>query len=371
MNKIHLQGLTIVLVLILFSCGSRNTPDTATDKRFCIPDSLLKNVTFDTLHEGSVISELSLSGRIAFNEDNVSRIYPMVSGRVTGVNASLGDYVEKGKVLGVIQSSDMANYYNEYKSSQAEVAIARKNLEVTGNMRTSGVTSEKDYLVAQNDYQKALSEFNRISEVLKINGSSLTPNDSIGSGYLIKAPISGFVVEKNLTPGMDIRPDAGDHLFTISNLKELWATANVYESDISKIKSGADAEVVTLSYPDKKYQGKIDRISNLLDPETKVMSIKIRLNNADFALKPGMVANIKIQLPENKMMLEVRSGSIIYDDNKSFVLKYENKCKVSIQRITIFKSDNDMNYVESDSLHDGNILILRNGLNIFTALKNL
>jgi cobalt-zinc-cadmium efflux system membrane fusion protein len=101
------------------------------------------------------------------------------------------------------------------------------------------------------------------------------------------------------------------------------------------------------------------------------MSIKIRLNNADFALKPGMVANIKIQLPENKMMLEVRSGSIIYDDNKSFVLKYENKCKVSIQRITIFKSDNDMNYVESDSLHDGNILILRNGLNIFTALKNL
>ena len=81
----------------------------------------------------------------------------------------------------------------------------------------------------------------------------LTPNDSTGSGYVIKSPISGFVVEKNVTAGMDLRPDANDNLFTISDLKELWATANVYETDISKIKAGSDAEVATLSYPDKKY----------------------------------------------------------------------------------------------------------------------
>ena len=90
---------------------------------------------------------------------------------MTDVKVSLGDYVEKGKILAVIESSDMANYYNEYKSSQAEVAIAKKNLEVTANMRSSGVSSEKDYLVAQNEYQKALAELKKITEVLKINGT--------------------------------------------------------------------------------------------------------------------------------------------------------------------------------------------------------
>ena len=361
----------ICIALFIFSCGHGGPAEKPADKRFCIPDSLLKNVTFDTIHTSSINSILSFSGKITFNEDHVSRIYPLASGHVREVKASLGDFVEKGKILAVIESSDMANYYNEYKSSQAELAIARKNLEVTSNMRSSGVSSEKDYLIAQNDYQKALSENKRISEVLKIYGSTFTPNDSTGSGYIIKAPISGFVVDKNVTAGMDLRADANDNLFTISDLKDLWATANVYESDISKIRVGSEAEVVTLSYPDKKYKGKVDRISNILDPDTKVMSIKIRLDNKDFSLKPGMYAHISILLPEDKKMLTLKSNSVIYDDNNTYVLRFNGKCKVSIQKINIFKSVNDLNFVECDSLHDGNLLVSRNGLFIFTELKGL
>ena len=359
------------MVIYLFSCGNHGVPDPRGENRFCIPDSLLKNVTFDTLRIGSVKSLLSLSGKIAFNEDKVSRIYPLVSGHVSEVMVTLGDYVEKGKILARIESSDMANYFNELKSSQADVAIARKNLEVTANMRNSGVSSDKDYLIAQNEYQKALAELKKISEVLKINGSSFTADDSTGSGYVIKAPISGFVAEKNVTVGMDIRPDANENIFTISDLKEVWATANVYESDISKIKVGCEAEVVTLSYPDKKFIGKIERVSNVLDPETKVMSVRIRINNRDFALKPGMFAHISILLPEANRMITVRTNSIIFDDNKSFVLRYRNKCSVSIEKVNILKSLDDVNYVESDSLQEGDLLISRNGLFIFTAIRSL
>jgi membrane fusion protein, heavy metal efflux system len=363
--------ILIILAISIISCGHHVSTDQSDNKKFCIPDSLLKNITFDTIHTSLINSILSFSGRITFNEDNVSRVYPLASGHVREVKVSLGDFVEKGKTLAVIESSDMANYYNEYKSSLAELSIAKKNLEVTGNMRSSGVSSEKDYLIAQSEYQKALSENKRISEVLKIYGSTFAPNDSIGSGYIIKAPISGFVVEKNVTAGMDLRADANDNLFTISDLKELWATANVYETDISKMSVGSEAEIVTLSYPDKKFKGKVDRISNVLDPDTKVMSIKIRLVNKDFTLKPGMYAHISILLPGDKRMLTVKSGSIIYDDNNTYVLRFNGKCNISIQRVNIFKSVNDLNYVECDSLHNGNLLVSRNGLYIFTALKGL
>jgi cobalt-zinc-cadmium efflux system membrane fusion protein len=362
---------SILVILFLFSCSSHISNDNNAAQTFCIPDSLLKNVTFDTLKSESVNSELTLSGKIAFNEDNVAKIFPLVSGHVSDVKVSLGDYVEKGKVLAIIHSSDMATYYNEFKSSQSELAIAKKEMEVTSSLRNSGVSSEKDYLIAQNEYQKALAQFNKINEVLKINNSSFSANDSTGSCYVIKAPISGFIVEKNVTVGMDIRPDANDNLFTISDLKEVWATANVFESDIAKIQVGSEAEVITLSYPDKKFSGKVERISNILDPETKVMSVKIYLENKDFTLKPGMFAHIVICHPENKKMLAIKTNTIIFDDNKCFVLHYRSKCDVSMQQVNIFKSINDVSYIQCDSLHDGDVAIARNGLFIFTALKNL
>src|SRR5262249_34255163 len=158
-------------------------------------------------------------------------------------------------------------------SAQSEFAIAKKNLEVTAEMKNSGVSSEKDYLTAQSDYQKALAQLNKMSEVLKIYGGANQSTDTAGSGYQIKAPISGFIVEKKITAGMELRADASDNLFTISDLKEVWAIANVYESDVSKIKTGSEAVITTLSYPDKSFSGKVERISNVLDPGTNVMSV--------------------------------------------------------------------------------------------------
>jgi cobalt-zinc-cadmium efflux system membrane fusion protein len=168
---------------------------------------------------------------------------------------------------------------------------------------------------------------------------------------------------------MDIRSDAGDNLFTISDLKEVWATANVFESDIAKIQLGSEVEVTTLSYPDKKFIGKVERISNILDPDTKVMSVKIKLENKDFSLKPGMFAHIAISLPEDKKMLAIKTNAVIFDDGKSYLLRYKGKCNVTIQQVNIFKSFKDISFVECDSLHEGDIAIAREGLYIFTELR--
>jgi cobalt-zinc-cadmium efflux system membrane fusion protein len=361
---------SILAFVFLYSCNSAPA-NKSTGHKFCIPDTLLKNITYDTLLSRTLNSELSVSGKIAFNEDHVSKIFPPVSGHISDVKVSLGDYVEKGKVIAVIRSSDMANYFNDFKSSQSELAIAKKDLEVINNMRSSGVSSEKDYLVAQNEYNKALAQYNKSNEILKIYGNSSSMLDSTGSEYLIKSPINGFIVEKNLTVGMDIRPDANENLFTISDLKELWATANVYETDIAKIRIGTVAEVTTLSYPHKKFLGKVDRISNIIDPETKLMNVKIHLDNPDFILKPGMFAHIDINFPEGEKILSIRTNTIIFDENKSFVLLVHGQCDVAIKEVKILSSFRDVSFVESESLRDGDLTIARSGLFIYTAIRNL
>jgi cobalt-zinc-cadmium efflux system membrane fusion protein len=369
-GKFSFIVVSLFSFLLISSCGDRASTNKSDSRKFCIPDSVFRSLTFDTLRLKQVKSELALSGKIACNEDKVSKIYPLVSGHVTDVRVSIGDYVEKGKVLAVIESSEMATYYDEYKTSQSQLAIAHKNLEVTGNMRNSGIASEKDFLFSQNEYQKALAQFNKVREVLKINGSTFEANDSTGAGYVIKSPITGFVVVKNITQGMDLRPDANDYLFTISDLNDLWATASVYETDIPKIKVGADAEILTISYPERIFNGKVQRVSEILDPDTRLMSIKIGLSNPGFMLKPGMFAKIKIKFPEEKRMLAIKTSSIIFDENKCYLVCFRNKCDVTLRQVTIFKSLNDLSFIMCDSLKEGDAVIGRNGLFVYTALRN-
>jgi cobalt-zinc-cadmium efflux system membrane fusion protein len=363
--------LGLVQIAALSSCSSHSTETPADARPFCIPDSLMKNITIDTVKSELVMSSLNLSGKISFNEDNVVKIFPQVGGHVADVKVSLGDFVQKGQLLAVVRSSDMANHYNDYKAAQSELAIAKKNLEVTADMRNSGVSSEKDYLTAQSEYNKALAQFNKENEVFKIYGGSIKGGDSSSSGYAIKAPISGFIVEKNVNTGMELRADDANNLFTISDLKEVWATANVYESDISKIKIGNGAEISMLSYPDKKFTGKVQRISNVLNPETNVMQVKIRLENPDYTLKPGMFANISILFPGSEKKLVLPSRSVLFDDNRNFVVAFKTQCGVSMQPVTVYKQINDKTYLQDDSLHEGDLVVSRNNLFVFTALKKL
>src|SRR5438552_5913653 len=364
--------LFFIQILFVASCGTKaNSPDDDDAQGFCIPDSLMKNITLDTVRSEYVMSDLKLSGKISFNEDSVVKVIPVVSGHVSDVKVSLGDYVQKGQLLATVHSSDMANYFNDYKSAQSELAIAKKNMEVTADMRNSGVSSEKDYLTAQNEYEKALAQFNKVNEVLKIYGGSLQANNSAGSDYRIKAPISGFIVEKNVNTGMELRADDANNPFTISDLKQVWATANVYETDIAKIKRGSEADISTLSYPDRKFSGKIERISNILNSETNVLSVKIRLSNPDYTLKPGMFANISILFPGTEKKLLIPSQSVLFDVNRNYVVLFKKQCDVSMQTLKIYKALNDRTYIEDDSLHEGDLVIARNNLFVFTALKKL
>ena len=360
-----------VLMITLLSCSANTSETSNNTQSFCIPDSLMKTITMDTVKAENVVSSLNLSGKISFNEDDVIKIFPQVGGHVGDVKVSLGDYVQKGQLLATVRSSDMANLYNDYKSAKEELAVAKKNLEVTADMRNSGVSSDKDYLAAQSDYNKALAQFNKENEVFKIYGGSFQTGDSSGSEYKIKAPISGFIVEKNINTGMELRADDANNLFTISDLKEVWASANVYETDISKIRVGSSAEVTTLSYPDKKFTGKVERVSNILNPETNVMTVKVRLDNPDYTLKPGMFANVSILFPGNEKKLVLPSNSILFDDNRNFVVSFQKQCEVNIRPVNVYKQVNDKTYLADDSLQEGSLVISKNNLFVFTALKKL
>ena len=357
--------LSLLLGCAIISCSCTNTAANKDDQKqkFVIPDSLLHTLQIDSVRSCPVVNALTLTGKVTFDEDKVARIYPMVSGNISNVTVQLGDHVNKGQSLGVIRSGEMAGFGNDLVTAKTNLLMAQKNMEASEDMYKSGLISQKDLVTSQELYKQAESQLARSKEVLQINGGN-----TMGE-YFLRAPISGFVVEKQVNNDMAIRPDNANDLFTISDLKDVWVIANVYESNIGAVHRGDQVEVATISYPDRVFHGKVDKILNVLDPTNKVMKVRIVLANPDYALKPEMFASVRVINNTNQQSLCVPSSSVIFENSQYFVLVYKSPSDVRVTPVTVISSNDNQTYV-SGAIHVGDNVIASDAVLIYSALNS-
>jgi len=358
--------IIISFVTVLSACESHLAAPVSKQNTVCVTDSLEKIIRIDSVTTTQVDDELKLSGEINFNDNKVVKVFPFSSGQVLQTFVSLGDKVMKGQTLAVIKSADVAGNYSDLSVASNDVAIAKKQADNEESLYQNGIASEKEWLEAKENYQKALTSYNKIKDQIAINGKGFTNADGT---YTVKSPISGYVVEKKATQGAFIRSDNAENLFTIGDIDEVWVWANVYESDISKVKEGYTALVTTLAYPDKTFPGVVDKVNQILDPVTKVMKIRIKLSNSKFELKPEMFANILIKNKEGRKALTVSSASLVSDNGKNFVIIYFNKCHLELREVQVMKTIGDKTYVSS-GVQQGDKVISQNQILLYKALLN-
>jgi cobalt-zinc-cadmium efflux system membrane fusion protein len=360
-----LTGFIFLIAGLTFlqSCSNDAEKKPEEKQQYVLSDSLFKTLTIDTAKECQLVNAVTLTGQVDFNQDNVIKIYPLISGNIEGINVVLGDYVHEGQVLGTIKSSEMAGYSNDVTNAETNLNLAEKNLEKTKDMYKSGLASVTDSISAEVAYQQAKSGLERVNRVLKLNGGSTTGE------YVIKAPISGFIVEKNVNNNSNIRTDNGGSLFTISDLKNVWVWANVYESNIGEIHMGSNVDVTTISYPDKVFTGKIDKIMNVLDPTNKVMKVRVSLDNSDYLLKPQMFASVTVTNKEDKQALCISHGALIFDHSQYFVLVYKSNSDIEIKPVNVINTIDDKTYISS-GLQEGDKVISSQAILIYDALNS-
>jgi cobalt-zinc-cadmium efflux system membrane fusion protein len=354
-------------ILLLFAIGLSACQDKApaedSKKGYVLPDSLLKTIEIDTVVNSRVMNTLTLTGKVDFNEDNVIKLFPTISGQVSDIKVMLGDYVKQGQVLAVIKSPDMAGFSNDFTMAKSNMEIAKKNVDATNDMYKSGLASQKDLVTAQEGYNQALSTYEKSQRVLNLNGGSLTGE------YTLKSPINGFVVDRQVNNNMMIRSDNSTALFTISDLKNVWVMANVYESNITNVKMGDSVNITTLSYPGKIFRGKIDKVMNVLDPSNKVMKLRIVLSNPGYLLKPEMFASVVVNTTENKSMVSIKSRALIFDHSQYYVLVYKSPSDITIRPVQVQNTVGDRTYI-SEGLAEGERLIGTEALLIYQELNS-
>ncbi|MGO4772924.1 efflux RND transporter periplasmic adaptor subunit [Flavobacterium sp. W22_SRS_FK3] len=358
----HKLIIGIAIVSLFFTSCKKEVENSETNSSFALSDSMLKTTTTAPARTQPVKNELSFYGKIMADNNKMIDVYPLVGGNVIKVNVELGDYVKKGQVLATIKSTDIADFEKQSLDAKSDLLVAKNNLKVAEELFEGKLNSESDVLQAKSEVIKAQSQLGKVQETYKIY------NIKAGSIYEVTAPISGFIIQKSINQDMLLRNDRSENIFDIAEISEVWAMANINETDINKVKLGIDADVTTLSYPDKVFKGKVDKIFNVIDPETKAMQARIKLKNTGYLLKPDMNANIKLSFKEDKSLIAIPSNAIVFDKSKNFVMVFIDRHNIETRQVEVYSVVGDITYI-STGLKENEKVITNNQLFIYRALN--
>ncbi|MBI3235049.1 MAG: efflux RND transporter periplasmic adaptor subunit [Bacteroidetes bacterium] len=354
--------IAIVLSTLIVGCANDKKPKEI-KQTFVLSDKMLSTTKTEIAQIKPLQNELSFYGKITADNNKLIDIFPVVGGNVTGVFVELGDYVKKGQLLATIRSTEVAGFEQELDDAKNDVIVAKNNVKVAQELFEGKLSAERDLIEAKSQLEKAQSQLHRIQETYKIY------NIKGGATFEVRAPLDGFIIQKKINQDMLLRNDKSDNIFDIAEISHVWAIANVNESDINQVKLGIDAAVSTLSYPDKKFYGKVDKLFNIIDPETKAMKVRIKLDNPDYLLKPEMRATIKLSYSENTPMMSIPSKAVIFDRSKSYVMIFKDRNNIETRQIEVLRQVGATTYI-SNGLTQGEKVITENQLLIYDALND-
>ncbi len=361
MKKRILLALLAGTGVWLAGCQTKSEPQEK--QPFALTDTMMHRIQLAEVTLQPVRSDLTLVGRVVSDENEVIDVFPLVGGNVEDVYVELGDYVRKGQTLALIRSGEIAEFERQRIQAGADLLLAQKNLRVAEDLNAGKLNSQREVTAAQKDVDQAQAEVTRLQEVFRIYGIGKT------STYTVKAPISGFVIQKKINRAMQLRSDKSDNLFTIGQISDVWVLANVNESDIGRVQMGMEAGIQTLSYPDEVFRGKVDKIYSVLDPETKAMTVRIKLPNKGFRLKPEMHATVTLRLADGPSLPTIPAGAVIFDQSKQYVMVFRSKSDIQTREVTVLKSLSDVAYIKT-GLKPGEKVICKNQLLVYDALND-
>lgn len=260
--------------------------------------------------------QLSVPGVVAPEVSRTVHVTSLAGGRALEIRAKLGDQVQKGQVLMVVHSPDLAAAINTYEKSLADQKLTHAALARAQSLYAHGAVALKDLQQAQDDDQKASVDVATNAQQIHILGGDL---NHLSPVIEIKAPVSGVIVEQNTAGGETVTAGNSVSLFTIADLSQVWVLAGVYENDLPDVAVGDSAKVRLNAYPDLQLQGRVSNISGVLDPNTRSATVRVALANPQMVMRPGMYASVEFISRRRRQTLLVPTTAIFRLHDKSWV----------------------------------------------------
>ena len=282
----------------------------------------------------AIVETLAVTATIAHNQDRLFHVTPRITGRVVDVRAIIGSEVKTGTVLATLDSTELGQTKLEYIKSQALLELAKATYDREKSLFDQKIAAKKDVLAAEAEYRKAQAEARSVHERLRLYGLSDQAIDNLSNSpslYTLTSPGSGVVVEREMSKGEVI--EAGKKVATVSDLSTVWVLLNIHEKDLAKVKQGTTVKIHTESYPGEVFGGKVAYIGDMVDPQSRTVSVRVEVPNPRARLKPGMFATAEvvtgissteaIMIPSSAIQKIEGKTSIFVQDKDGFFAKRE------------------------------------------------
>lgn len=286
-------------------------------------------ITFGTAQLRPLSDEVRTTGIVAVDETRLAKVTPKFSGYVEQLYANfVGQYVRRGQVLAAVFSPDLV-------AAEQELIVSSRLSRTIGNSTVPGVPGTTTDLLSAAKERLRLWDVSesQIAEVLRTGKASRT--------VPIVAPTSGVILDKKVVLGQAIQ--AGEELYTIADLSDVWVDAQLREEDAGRVGVGATAVLQFTSAPGRPYTGRVTYIYPTLTEQARTVKARVAVPNGDGRLKPGMYATVTITT-STASALTVPRSAVIQTGERALVFVDHGSGKLMAHTVRLGRSGSD--YVE-------------------------
>jgi cobalt-zinc-cadmium efflux system membrane fusion protein len=278
-------------------------------------------ITVALAHEQDIEDAVSVGGRLAFDDLQMSHVFSPVTGRITKVLAQLGQRVTKGTPLVAILSPDVSSASSDVVKAQADLSAAEHEYQRQKDLYEARAGALRDLEAAEDNWRKAKAELQRAQQKTQLLKAGTV--DTVTQEFILRSQIDGEIIGRQANPGLEVQGQYSGasnvvELFTIGELDHLWVLGDVYEMDLPRVEEGAHVTVNVTSSPGKTFRGVVDWVSDVLDPVLHTAKVRCIIENPDHALKPEMYEAVKISVP-GKQTLAVPRDALLRTQSETVV----------------------------------------------------
>ena len=270
-----------------------------------------------TVRRGDLVIRAEATGSI----EPVRRVdvKSKASGEILRLHADVGDRVTRGTLLAEIDPRDVRNSFNQVQAdlevARARLEISQAQLERSQQLLDANVITQQEHENARLDYTNAQASLVRAQTNFEL--AQLQLND-----VSIRAPMDGTIIQKNVEEGVVIQSasqnvSGGTTLFVMADLADMQVRTLVDETDMGLLAAELEAVVTVEAFPDRTFQGVIKKIEPqaVVEQNVTMFPVIVSLDNRAGLLKPGMNAEVVIQIDEARDVLMVQNNAIVTTEN--------------------------------------------------------
>ena len=325
-------------VVALSACKKATVQEASTAQsdamRVMAPDSLQAQLQITDVASQEVSDTLRVAGQIDFDEQALTRIGSSVTGRVTQIQATLGQIVDKGDTLALINSSELSGAQLSYLKARSERELHRRNMARAKTLFEADVISAAEFQRRESEFEIASAETRAAQDQLRVLGVSpksieiLANTGTIDSVASVMATINGVVVERKVAAGQVVQ--ASDVLFAVADLSRVWAVAQVPEQQVGQVKVGQSVTIEVPALGNEKLEGKLIYVGQTVNPETRTVLVRTALDNKSGRLKPSMLASMLIESTQVKRLVVPITAVVRQDDTDHvFVVEADKRYRLT------------------------------------------